>query len=51
MLVKKKEFFVNFFHDDRKPTLNDKFSTPKQVLEVKQDTALIAADRNFYNNT
>jgi hypothetical protein len=49
--VKKKEFPPKYFHDDRKGTLNSKYSTPKKVLKVEKGSTTLEADKDFLKDT
>jgi hypothetical protein len=49
--VSKKGFKHGFFHNDRKVTLNSKYSRPAKVLKVVKRTATLRANKDFKNNT
>jgi hypothetical protein len=49
--VNKKNFPQSYFFDDKKATLNSKYSSPIKVLKVVNGLALLRANKNFKVNT
>jgi hypothetical protein len=49
--VKKEKFPPKYFHNDRKGTLNSKYSTPKKVLKVEKGSATLEVDKDFLKDT
>lgn len=51
VLVKRKGFAPKYFSDDRKGTLNWKYSKPAKVLGVEKGTATLEANEDFLKET
>ena len=51
VLVKREEFAPKYFGDDRKRTLNWKYSRPVKVKEVVKGTATLEANEDFLKDT
>ena len=49
--MKKEKFPPKYFHNDRKRTLNSKYSTPVKVEKVEKGSATIKANLDFLKDT
>jgi hypothetical protein len=49
--VNKREFPSRYFTNDRKRTINSKYSVPAKVLKVKNGSATLEANQDFLKDT
>jgi hypothetical protein len=49
--VNKREFPPRYFTNDRKRTINSKYSVPAKVLKVKNGSATLEANQDFLKDT
>jgi hypothetical protein len=49
--INKKGFPQGYFHDDRKATLNSKFSFPARVIAIRKGSAMLQANHDFCKDT